>query len=270
MHPVITIFCAFTRYWAVERWLENLSALKHDPKLTNLAVIIDIDDVRILRALSLFAEQKGYRNFVYRINEDWEPNEVRIAVRRQRIAEVKNQSKDLINKCDGDIIICFEDDTVFDKLDLWRLIEPIEHSPEIGFVQGVQCGRWGVKMIGAWAADNPHDPQHIQTLLPKDPNGLSPYEDIDAGGWYGYATRKSLYVNCDYYTSPSQPWGPDVNFGLWLRSRGLRCLIDWSSIFGHNDHNVILYPDSDIAQISYNKDTETGLWARTDTQEVSS
>lgn len=269
MHPVITIFCPFTRRWAVDGWLANLEALPHDPGQTNLAVIVDVDDPYILNTIKRFVEGRGYRKFVFRVNENWTPNEVRIAARRLRIADIKNQSKKLINQCDGDIILSLEDDTVFANLDIGRLINPLLASDRIGFVEGVQCGRWSFKLIGAWRSDDPRDPHHVETLLPPaDGYSGSPYESIDGGGWYGYATRRSLYLNCEYYASSAQPWGPDVNYGLWLKRQGYENLIDWNTVFGHNDHGRILYPDSELQKVVVSKNRETGEWVREDGQPV--
>jgi hypothetical protein len=252
----ITIFCAFTRDWAVDPWLADLASVHHDPASTNLAIIVDADEPGIKRKFEKFAKEKGYRKLVCVVNEDWQPNEVRIAVRRQRIADVKTQSKELIAQCDGEIVIGFEDDTVFTDMDLMRLIRPL-NDPKVGFVEGVQCGRWGVKMIGAWAVDDYKSPKRIETLLPS-----KGYQEIDGGGWYGYATRKELYLEHDY-NWPNVPWGPDVEYGLWLRNKGLKCLIDWETVFGHSDHGRILYPDTKVTKIIYNKDVN-GQWLRGD------
>lgn len=262
MQPIITVFACFTRRWACDRWLDNLANVQHDPALTNLALLVDTDEPYIINKFKQFAAARGYRKFVFAMNEQWSPNEVRLKIRRLRIADVKNQSKDLINQCDGDIVISFEDDTVFPGIDLKRLYGPLQENQEIGFVEGVQCGRWGVKMIGAWSVDDYEFPQRAETLMPGEG-----YQEIDAGGWYGYATRKHLYLHADYHSSTSQPWGPDVNYGLWLRNRGYICLIDWETVFGHNDHNVILYPDEQLAQVIYTKDGPTGRWKRDDIQQ---
>lgn len=262
MHPPITIFCAFTRDWAVDRWLENLSTLKHDPALTDLCFIIDMDNTSVHNKLRLYAEKNGYRSCNTMMNEYHMPNEVRIAARRLRIAEMKNMSKDLIAKTEGQYIISFEDDTVFENTDVMRLIQPIIDDDGVGFVEGVQCGRWGVKMIGAWRMDNPRYPTQAETI--PFPDQLKEYEEITAGGWYGYATQRQLYLNCEYYTSSAQPWGPDVNFGVWLKNQGYKCLIDWRTSFGHQDHGQILYPGRDCARIVYTKNPANGRWDRTD------
>jgi hypothetical protein len=260
MHPIITIFCAFTREWAVDPWLDCLSKVKHDPALTNLCFIIDCDNPYILAKLKNGLDHKGYRSMYTRMNDQHQVNEVRVAVRRQRIAEIKNQSKELILQTDGEFIISFEDDTVFDLMGSFEpLLHPMLVDPRCGFVEGVQCGRWGVKMIGAWNiyGNDEYGPTVAKTLLPDEG-----YAVISGGGWYGYATRRDLYVNCDYYSSSTQPWGPDVNYGLWLTSIGYSSLVNWDLVFGHRDFNKILYPDGSITEIVYNKDVKTGRWNR--------
>lgn len=277
MHPIITIFCAFTRRWALERWLDNLKSVQHDPALTNLCIIVDMDDPYILKVFKAFAEEQGYRSLKMRINEDWNPNEVRISVRRQRVAEIKNQSKELIAQMDGEIILGFEDDTAFDRLESFEpLITPLLQDTAIGFVEGVQMGRWGVNVIGAWLADDPKKPHHIRTLLPPTNESPSmplayPFQGITGGGFYGYATRRQLYLDYDYYWATSQPWGPDVNYGIWLNQHGYKCLINWSVIFGHNDHNEVRYPDDlprgeRLAEIAFNRDDTSSKWERTDNE----
>jgi hypothetical protein len=151
-------------------------------------------------------------------------------------------------------------------------------SAEVGYVEGVQMGRWGANMVGAWEADDLRNPLQVQTLLPPK-MGEQPerylsrfkdrgiYEQITGGGFYGYATRRNLYLNHEYYTSAAQPWGPDVNYGFYVNQQGYKCLVDWGVLFGHRDHNNIMYPDSDkirLAQIIFNKNEATGKWERID------
>lgn len=266
MHPALTIFCAFTRQWAVDIWLDNLADVEHDPTLTNLCIIIDGDQHLIANTIKKFAEAKRYRSFHMKINEDWHPNEVRLAVRRMRVADIHNQSKDLVAKTDGDIIIGLEDDTVFDRMESFaQLYAPLLADDKIGFVEGVQMGRWGANIIGAWQLEGT-PPTTAMTLLPSE--GL---QRITGGGFYGYATSRSLYMNHEYYTSSAQPWGPDVNFGIWLVSQGYKCFINWDLVFGHNDYNKILYPDDAkirLANLVFNKDEVTGKWNRSDYEQT--
>lgn len=267
MQPVLTIFCPFTREWAVDRWLKNLANVEHDPSLTNLCIIVDGNQPLIATTINKFAKAHGYRSLQMKVNENWYPNEVKLAIRRMRVADVHNQSKDLINLTDSDIIIGLEDDTVFDRLKNFnQLYQPLLDDPNIGFVQGVQMGRWGANIIGAWRRAGE---TRVETCLPIEPPTL---EDIDAGGFYGYATTRNLYLNHEYYTSSSQPWGPDVNYGFWLRDKGYRCLIDWGLVFGHADHSEIAYPDdpkyNKLVKVQFDKDLTTGKWERTDYEQT--
>lgn len=259
--PVLTIFCAFSRYWEVKRWIEQFLALGLDPKLTNLCFIIDCDEPRIASQLQKMEYDHHFRSFRYIMNTDWHPNEVRIAVRRQRIVDVMNQAKTLISKTDGLYLICLEDDTDFGKLDARRLYEPLTdwYKNRVAFVEGVQCGRWGAKMIGAWNFDSYHNPTEAHTLLPSEAGG---YERIDAGGFYGFATLQRLFLEYTHHWKPEQPWGPDVNYGLWLRKLGWHVLIDWDTVFGHNDHNFTHWPTSDLVSVCYTKDNSNNSWER--------
>lgn len=267
MHPIITIFCAFTRLWAVDDWLANLEAVQHDPALTNLCIIVDGDQHLIANTIKKFAEKHAYRSFHMKINEDWHPNEVRLAIRRMRVADVHNQSKDLINMTDGEYVIGLEDDTVFDRLKSFDpLLKPLINDSTVGFVEGVQMGRWGANIVGVWEANDIHNPTEIKTLLPGEG-----YQEITAGGFYGYATRRSLYLNHEYHTSSAHPYGPDVVYGIWVRQRGYKCLVDWNTLFGHKDYNKIIYPDDpkfNLVQVVYNKNVITGKWDRTDNEQT--
>lgn len=269
MHPPITIFCAFTRQWAVDQWLENLTATQHDPALTNLCIIVDGDQQLIANTIKKFAEKHSYRSFHVKVNTDWHPNEVRLAIRRARVAEVHNQSKDLIAKTDGDLIVGLEDDTVFDRNPNWLLELITSMADDVGFIEGIQMGRWGANMVGVWQFDDIHKPRQVKTLLPPD-DGIA-RQEITGGGFYGYVTRRHLYLDHDYYTSTSQPWGPDVNYGVWVRQQGYKCYADWTIVFGHNDYNRTLYPDDRgvrLAQIVYTKNELTGKWDRTDHEQT--
>lgn len=258
----ITIFCSFTRRWAIDKWLEDLSNIDHNPAETNLCIIVDINEPYILNNIRKFAEP--YRYFHYKMNENWHPNEVRLSIRRARVAEIKNQSKDLIARTDGEIIIGLEDDTDLERLKSFEeLYQPLLDNKNTGFVEGVQMGRWGANIIGAWEADNINNPKEIKTLLPG--SGL---ENITGGGFYGYATRRELYLNHDYYTSTSEPWGPDVNYGFYVNRQGYNCFINWDIIFGHREFNKTGWSDQNkLVQVVFNKNINNGKWDRFDTEQ---
>jgi hypothetical protein len=160
--------------------------------------------------------------------------------------------------------VSFEDDTVFnDPQTIQTLVEPFKHLARIGFVEGVQCGRWGTKMIGAWNANSIDRPFCIETLLPP---ATRRYDVITAGGFYGYATNRELYFGHKYYWDDQQPWGPDVNFGFYVRRMGYGCIIDWSLVFGHDDYGKILWPEGKLTKVVYNLNISINKWERQDVE----
>lgn len=276
---VITIVCAFTRPWAIEQWLADLAAVEHTPELTNLCFIVDCDEPVIKHALERYAKTRPYRAVHVQMNHKWEvPPETSMGMRRRRIADVKEQSKAQVRQCDGEFVIGLEDDTVFGHIGSFdSLLRPFRELPNVGFVEGVQMGRHGkCRMVGAWSFDDANDPRYCETMLPllkreARPYGFGDYQRITAGGWYCYATRRNLYLGADYYASANQPWGPDVNFGLWLTRTGYVCLIDWAMTLGHNDRGNIGYADKwPLSQVMFTKDPQTGYWARKDIDEAAS
>lgn len=269
MNEPITVFVPFTRYYTLERWLENLFKQTYPTSLINLCFIIDIDDPRIASDLNKFIEyaakcERPYRSFHVKMNTDWQPDETHLSIRRMRIADVHNQSKHLVGKTDGKIVIGLEDDTVFEDRETFsKLVNLLDDN--VGFAQGVQVGRHGTNYVGAWRCDSPFIIKHIHTCLP--PEGKwEGVEEIDAGGMFGYATYKSLYMQHDYFSSSGAPYATDVNYGIWLRQRNWKCVIDWGLLFGHNVHNVILHPtelDAKLMEVNYYRN-ETGGWDRRD------
>lgn len=244
MQPIVTIFCSFTRQWAIDKWIENLKELDYPKNLINLALIVDIDDPWI--AAKLVALKDEYRDFEIQVNRDHHPNEVRPIERRKRIAEVKQQSKKLVKSLKSDYVLGLEDDTVFDDLCIERLLVPFTIY-NVGMVEGVQCGRWHNKMIGAWQFDDIEKPQELVTLLP----GVG-FQEIDAGGFYGYIITRENYLAIPYNYN-NEVWGPDVNAGLWLKRQGFNNYIDWDMNFGHNVGDKILWPDTDLVQYKFRK-----------------
>jgi len=259
--PIITIICPFTRGWAIERWVANLESLNLDWSTVNLCAIIDCDEPKISYHLRKLDDKLKFRSFQIAMNREHEVSEVRVNVRRHRIAEVMNQLKEMVKKTDGDIVVGFEDDTAFEGLEIENLYVPLVAKNDIGFVEGVQSGRWGVKMVGAWKVDDIREPTVAETLFQG-----SGYEEIDGGGLYGYACLVDLFLKHEFKWE-GEPYGPDVNFGLFIRRQGYRCLVDWDTVFLHNDHNVLIRPDNPT-KIRYTKVNDN--WERSDHENTTS
>ena len=248
--PPITVFCAFTRPHYIKRWFDDLASTDLKPENTNLAFIIDVGEdefgqhsgVKIYTRIMAEMERTNYRKFLITKNYDHVvPGS--IPLRRKRIAEIHNQSKALIDALDGEMVLGLEDDTIFTNLCVRRLYNPFIETENVGLVSAYQAGRWNKKMIGIWEFDDPFNPQRCKTLLP---NPDADYQEIDAAGMYCYLTPSFLYKAHYYNTQDWQPWGPDVNYGLWCKTEGNYNYVDWSQPCGHIDGEVIITPNSDL------------------------
>lgn len=263
MSPVITVFCAFTRPHYVRRFFDDLASTDLKAENTNLAFIIDCgenlqtgehDGAKIYERIMAEMNRTNYRKFLIVRNYEHNVDEISIAVRRKRIAEVKNQSRELVRALDGEFVLGLEDDTVFTNLCVERLVRPFISHEAVGLVSAYEAGRWHNKIIGIWGFDNVDDPQQCWTMLPdKD------YEECDATGFYCYLTPTKLYLNHEYNSEDWQPWGPDVNYGLWLRQKGFQCFVDWSQGCGHADGDRVITPNNNLYVEQF---TKQDVWVR--------
>lgn len=259
--PPITIFCPFTRPHYVKRWFDDLASTDLNPKNVNLALTIDCEEdeggkliyTRIMDEMN----RTNFRKFIITRNYDHRVNEMSIPIRRQRIADIHNQSKDIISSLDGDYVLGLEDDTVFTNLCVERLYRPFLEYENLGLVSAYEAGRWHNKIIGIWNFNNVEKPTECWTELPgRD------YEEIDAAGMYCYLTPTHLYLKHEYITETIDPYGPDVRYGLWLRQQGYMNLVDWSQPCGHRDGDIIVTPNNNLYVEQFWFDEELQGWVR--------
>lgn len=240
-----TIIIPITREWALEDLFSCLDGLDIERSETELILYLDTDNPKIKSKCSKYIENANWSHSMIAESGKPGPTEVRIAWRRDRIVENHEAIKKLIDP-KSEYVIGFEDDTLFPADCAKKLLEHIKR-PEVGFVEGVQVGRWSYKYIGAWKVDCLLNTHSIESVMPKD--GV---EEIDAGGFYCFMTKAELYKKVKI-TWHDECFGPDVCYGLALKKLGYKNYIDWSIICGHNDHGKILIPDSDVVKLKYNK-----------------
>ena len=180
-----------------------------------------------------------------------------IVLRRRRIAEVHNQSKEMIIALDGKFVLGLEDDTVFTNLCVERLYRKFVENEDTGLVSAYEAGRWNMKIIGIWGFDDVKNPRVCWTELPgKD------YEEIDAAGMYCYLTPTTLYLKHHYTTEDVDPYGPDVRYGLDLRQQGYKNYVDWSQPCGHIDGDRIITPNDNLYVEEFTFDNKLKGWLR--------
>lgn len=263
MLPIITVFCAFTRLNMVDKWFADLESTDLDPSNTNCAFIVDIggdEGAYIYEKIMNHMNEVMWRKFAITRNTDHKVNEVNIPMRRKRIAEIHEMSKQLITALDGQYVLALEDDTVFTGLSVQRLWEKAQYD-QTGFVTTYEAGRWYNKIIGVWNFDNVHEPTQCWTMLPGEG-----FEEIDAAGWYCYLTSVDNYVNANYRTEEWEPWGPDVNYGLDLKRQGFTNFVDWTQPCGHRDGDIVITPDHQLFSEHFYKHWEPEMqqliWVR--------
>lgn len=264
----ITVFCPFTRPEYVRRWFDDLASTDLKAENTNLAFIIDVGEdaegqnlgAKIYMRIIEEMQRTNYRKFLITKNYEHQvPGS--IIMRRRRIAEIHNQSKELIKALDGIYVLGLEDDTVFTNLCVARLFEPFQNARfyqnKVGLVSAYEAGRWNMKIIGIWGFDDVQNPRECWTMLPgKD------YERIDAAGFYCYLTPTELYLKHDYITEDIDPYGPDVRYGLDLRQQGYTNFVDWSQPCGHIDGDRIITPNDNLYVESFSFDEKLKGWVR--------
>ena len=218
-----------------------LEFLDCDSAQTNLLVIVDGNDNLFLDARNRTELSKFASRLCVKYSSKLEKSENNIFLRRERISDIHNQLKQYIGDCD--FIMGIEDDTVFPDFTMKLFLQDYMLNPHMGFVEGIELGRWSYPYIGAWRADDVYEPKKIQSIMPEDDS--EPLSQIDAGGLYCFMTRRGTYMGHTFETFDNNSFGPDVNFGMNLRRKGYSNFIDWHINCTHMSEsgNIVLGSD---------------------------
>ena len=137
-----------------------------------------------------------------------------VHLRRQRIADIHNEIKKIVNDCD--YVFLLEDDTLVPEYTLVRLLEEFNEFPDAGFISGLEIGRWGYEHIGAWNYDN----NIITSILMPDQKVKR--VEVDASGFYCCLAKKEVY--CSHKFKPFlNVLGPDFEFGITIGRKNFVC-----------------------------------------------
>lgn len=214
---VITIIIPCSRPDYLKRIFAQLDMMPCDRENTHILVYVDGNQqlFEIARNLTINSKFKD-RLCVYR--HKGVPNVGSVRRHRQRIADVHNEIKKLLNPCD--YVFILEDDTLPPLNALEVLVKNYLDHPYAGFVSAVEIGRWGYEMIGGWNADDVYTPEQIISI----PRGNGVIK-VDAAGMYCCLIKYDNYMK--HFFEPFEDiLGPDVHFGLALRRQGLENYIN--------------------------------------------
>lgn len=259
----ILIAIPLSREWAVEMQVKQMVALNRFTDIDmHILFFCDNEDVRE----HIIEDRIQYHEMTipYTIHNTKRraPQEVRIYHRRDRIKEMLTLMQTFIGTMPQkfDMLFMVEDDTEIQSDTLERLLvdykELCEQKVNVGLIEGVQVGRHGIRMIGAWRMDDLHNPTEMSTV-PYNATGF--FEKIDGGGLYCFITPMQLFLDHKFYWH-DECFSVDVTYGIELRKKGYTNLIDWTVITGHVDrHGNNFKPNENTTVARYLKQPD-GKW----------
>lgn len=245
---MVTIVLLVSRETFLQRIFTNLELLECQSVDTNLFVYVDGDYTLFEKARNFTVKSKFIEKLcVYR--RKGLPNVGSIRSRRKRIADIHNEIKASINKCE--YIFLIEDDTIVPLNTLQTLLQNYSDFPFAGFISGIELGRWGYAHIGAWLIDDAYNTKRI-TSVPNE----SGIKEVDAAGFFCCLIKRDNYMQHNFLPY-EDILGPDVDFGIKLRQAGLKNYINYDLKCKHvTKRGDINFLNTDVIQVEFNKDGE--------------
>lgn len=215
----LTVFCPFTRTWAVRPFFAALGASDVPFERARFVAYVDEADRKLVDAVKAAARAlpfasvethcSGVRPF---------PDALGAVRRRIRHATMREASMTLVD--DGPLLL-LEDDTLIPPDTFARLSETLAGCD---WAIGAEVGRWGtVRPPGVWHFVR-EDGELVrkETVMP----GTTATELVDATGFYCVLTTGAVYREMDCSTW-SDMIGLDTHATWRLTEAGRRLMVDW-------------------------------------------
>lgn len=167
-------------------------------------------------------------------HEDKNPAEG-INARRIRIAENHKLLQDIVKAYQPDLVWQLEGDSLLPDNCLEVLIENYKElkHPTFGYISGVQVGRHGIYALGAW-----HVSENEFSSVDYRLKGI---QEVDATGFYCLLSPAYVWLKgVAHWTD--EPYGPDVNWALSLKSQGFRNYANMDLQIGHKTKRGEIWP----------------------------
>ena len=227
-----TVLLFVSRDYFLEELFDSLDKLECDPAETALLCIVNGEadlylKVRNWCEMSKYGERLCIQE---KPQKQYKIRQFDIGGRRKKIAYLHNIAKEHINT---EYVFGVEDDTIVPFYALRMLGE--NYLEDTGIIEGVEMGRWGVPYIGAWTVDSLDEPTEITSLDMSE--GL---QEVDATGFYCFLTKAEYYKNHEFKPFDNNGLGPDVDYSLELRRKGLKnyALFDVECVHKAKDHDI--------------------------------
>lgn len=229
--PEYSLIVPFTRDWMVDKWFDWLRTSTPDfAEATEVIAYVDSDNPELLEQIKEQDVGK-FGTFKVLFSGKESVGNISVSWRKDRICEVYNHLRLLVNP-DSKYVIGIEDDTTIDGSNgITRLVNGIKSNPVIGFYSGVQAGRWVLPYIGAWEVDNLVDPQMITTC-----EFNQTLKQVDGCGMYAFVTTAELFKAHRFHrhSDSAEIFGPDVNFVMSVKKAGKLAYCDMGLIALHH------------------------------------
>lgn len=171
--------------------------------------------------------------------------------RRKRIAAIHNELKHMV---DTEFVLSVEDDTIVPYDALTKMFHFVGYYPRIGFVTGIELGRWGYTHIGAWRVNNLQNITEIKSISLCE--GVMP---IHASGLYCCMFRTKDYLEHEFKPFENV-LGPDFDFGVALCNKGYQAYVDGSIRCAHMTMKEdIVVENSHIVELVLKKESDRWL-----------
>lgn len=166
--------------------------------------------------------------------------------RRRRIADIHNELIKIIPDY-YKYIFLIEDDTIVPPNALVKLQEGYKRYPDAGFISGIELGRWGYPINGAWIYQN----NILESWIGEFDDKLI---QVTSAGLYCCLIKRTNYID-NYFMPFNEILGPDVSLGLHLSCKGLKNYINPSIQCEHlqNDRSSLQYNTIKPIQLKFCK-----------------
>lgn len=246
----IIITCLLSRKWRIQAVADIMNEIDVGNLTTTFYVLIDNPLIYPEHIKNKIKRD----NVIIRKTKNGGMSEMNVNQRRKRIASNMNEIKDFVKTRDDSYLFMFEDDTDFKDrtlLDLYVLHKRLSKKVKVGIMSGLQAGRWGMKMIGAWNIDNVKNPTVYETI------GYNKYghiEEVDATGLYCFITKVKTLRKINFRANH---FGPDVHFGEDLRVMGYKNYVYWRAKTIHVTKSRAITVDDKCVKLRYIKNGNT-------------
>jgi hypothetical protein len=214
--PDLTVFCPFTRLWAVRPFFDALLA-SDVPREARFVGFVDSNEPGLAEVVS--ARAAGFAEVKIVRSGRAAPYDGSPRIRRPRHALMREASRSLVG--DGPLLLLLEDDTLIPADAFARLSET---KALCDWAIGAEVGRWGRhRPPGVWKFQlHKGRPVRKEALMP----GRVKVEEADATGFYCVLTEGSVYRSMEFLTW-NETLGHDVHCTWRLKQAGYRLMVDW-------------------------------------------